>query len=66
MQLEKPYKACSVSGIVAVYVKQDSDYMKCKCKKCSHVRRKECLASGCRCCDLEDGYSLATKVNFDW
>lgn len=51
---------------MSAMAKQDGDYEKCKCAKCDHRMRKECIANNCQCCNLEDAYSLATKVAFDW
>lgn len=51
--------------MMSVYAKQDGDYLRCKCQHCDHDMRNDCLGYGCKCCDLEDGFSLAVKADFD-
>ncbi|HEU4605085.1 MAG TPA: hypothetical protein VFS46_02485 [Nitrososphaera sp.] len=51
---------------MSAVVKQNNDYLKCGCAKCTHKSRKECIAGNCQCCNLEDAYSLATRVDFEW
>ena len=39
------------------------EIMVCKCQECGHSDRKECLAiNNCKCCYLEDMYSMLTDV----
>jgi len=45
-------------------IKQDGDYMKCLCKICEHTMRKDCVLNGCKCCDLEDMFSMLSKTSF--
>jgi hypothetical protein len=37
----------------------------CKCGRCDHDHRHNCMAERCYCCDLEDTFSLLTQHEFD-
>jgi len=43
---------------------QVADYLRCKCKNCDHNYRYDCISAGCKCCDLEDGFSICIKGEF--
>jgi len=59
-------KGCSLLTREMIWImKNDGDYTHCKCDKCQHDSRNDCLGYGCRCCDLEDAFSLAVRADWD-
>ena len=52
------------TATMSMFAKQDGDYFFCKCTKCEHKNRIDCINNRCQCCDLEDGFSLAVKAEF--
>jgi len=51
---------------MSAIIEQDGDYLKCRCARCAHESRRECTKKNCDCCNLEDAYSLATRIDFEW
>ena len=54
------------SAFASSFSKQTADYVRCKCKNCEHDVRYDCISARCDCCDLEDGFSICIKGEFDW
>jgi hypothetical protein len=51
--------------MLGTFEKLDVSYMNCKCKMCVHDWRNDCIEGYCNCCELEDGFSLVVKAEFD-